>query len=163
MASFPGLHFQQANRPGNETTDQEPSSKARLKKGLGPGNEFTCPHTSTFHGPVQIYYAYPSSLCACVPNPLQRKTAYMFIYASFGIEVSMATNIHTFFTFVQTMNWSEEESYLLPTWAGKITYWHFDWMFQSSSGRKWRSVNNSLWVSTFDLQWRVSSVVHGYK
>ena len=30
------------------------------------------------------------------------------------------------------------EGYLLPTWAQKITCWHFDWMLQSSSGQKWR-------------------------
>ena len=36
---------------------------------------------------------------------------------------------------------NEEEGYLLPTWAWKITWRHFDWMLQLSSGQKWRSVN----------------------
>ena len=32
------------------------------------------------------------------------------------------------------------EGYLLPTWAWKITCQHFDWMLQSSSGQKWKSM-----------------------
>ena len=41
---------------------------------------------------------------------------------------------------------NEEEGYMLPTWARKITSRLFDWMLQSSSGQKWRSVNKYCYL-----------------
>jgi len=40
--------------------------------------------------------------------------------------------------------YTEEKGYLLPTLARKITCRRFDWMLQSSSGRKWRRCEQTL-------------------
>jgi len=37
-----------------------------------------------------------------------------------------------------------EKGYLLPTWARKITCQRFNWMVQSSSGRKWKMYKQTL-------------------
>ena len=51
------------------------------------------------------------------------------------------TSIPTFSGFSVGFCINEEEGYLLPTIARKITCRCFDWMLQSSSGRKWRGAN----------------------
>ena len=50
------------------------------------------------------------------------------------------------------------ESYLLPTWAWKITCWRFEWMFQSSSGRT-GSLHQQLLVVQYSGLLTVNRVV----
>ena len=73
---------------------------------------------------VLIFAGYKQKLVTCSPD-MYMCTSHLAI-----------EHLSPLFSYtMNNQNWiSEEEGYLLPTIARKITYRHFEWMLQSSSG-----------------------------
>ena len=94
-------------------------------------------------------------LLACVQKAVKRPVTCLGIPVTANISTQVPDNPWHIY-------W--REGYRLPTRVRKITCRHFNWMLQSSSGRKWRSANkhcylysNSSWKQiTFSANWEAT-------